>query len=336
MKHTSTPWTLRVYGALPFAPVLSGAALALILIAVLLVSEIALGRLTASPSNLRLAIVHCLILAYLPTAYAYVILWSRRTVSDLRPALDCSETDLEELSNRVGRQPRWTLASAGVVGVLLGVGSTIATTPAGLDAWDWDQMPPEVLWHRVLGPIVACWVGCFFYVVVAESYRLSLLARRLRSLDLLDLRPLMPFTRQALRNVLLILGWVAVYSFFLVEARFLAVVASMWVWAVILATTSFMLPVLGVHRMIQAAKQTELDWCRDALGRARADLKSELREPQRAPMSEVVAYQQLVDGVREWPFDASTLVRFAIYLLIPLASWSGGAVVERLIDSLLE
>jgi hypothetical protein len=53
-------------------------------------------------------------------------------------------------------------------------------------------------------------------------------------------------------------------------------------------------------------------------------------------MSEVVAYQQLVDGVREWPFDASTLVRFAIYLLIPLASWSGGAVVERVIDSLLE
>ena len=53
-------------------------------------------------------------------------------------------------------------------------------------------------------------------------------------------------------------------------------------------------------------------------------------------MNEIVAYRQVVDGVREWPFDASTLVRFGIYLLIPLASWSGGAVVERVIDSFLE
>ena len=336
MSHSSTPWTLRVYGALPFAPVLSGAAFALILIAVLLGSEIALGRLTASPSNLRLAIVHCLIVAYLPTAYVYLILRSRRTVSDLRPALDCSEADLVELANRVGRYAWWTLASAGTVGVLLGLGTTIATTPAGIDAWRWDQMPPEVLWHRVLGPIVGWWVGCFFYAVVGESYRLSLLARRLRSLDLLDLRPLMPFTRQALGNVLLILGWVAVYSFFLVEARFLIVVTSMWIWAVILATASFMLPILGVHRMIRAAKQTELDWCRDALRRARAALKSGSSDPERVPMNEIVAYKEVVDGVREWPFDASTLVRFAIYLLIPLASWSGGAVVERVIDSFLE
>jgi len=40
--------------------------------------------------------------------------------------------------------------------------------------------------------------------------------------------------------------------------------------------------------------------------------------------------------VREWPFDASTLVRFGLYLLIPLGSWAGGAFVERVIDALLE
>jgi hypothetical protein len=50
----------------------------------------------------------------------------------------------------------------------------------------------------------------------------------------------------------------------------------------------------------------------------------------------IVAYRQVVDGVREWPFDASTVMRFALYLLIPLGSWSGGALVERVIDSLLE
>ena len=106
MSQNSTAWTLRVYGAIPLAPVLTGVALALILIAVLLGSEIALGRLMASPADLRLAIVHCLLVAYLPTAYVYVILWSRRTVSELRPALDCSEAEIEELYAKVGNY-RW-------------------------------------------------------------------------------------------------------------------------------------------------------------------------------------------------------------------------------------
>ena len=39
--------------------------------------------------------------------------------------------------------------------------------------------------------------------------------------------------------------------------------------------------------------------------------------------------------MREWPFDASTLARFGLYLLIPLGSWAGGALVERLINAIL-
>jgi hypothetical protein len=74
VSQSSTSWTFRVYAALPLAPALTGAALALILIAVFLGTEIAFGRLTASPSDLRLTIVHCLLVAYLPTAYVYTIL----------------------------------------------------------------------------------------------------------------------------------------------------------------------------------------------------------------------------------------------------------------------
>jgi hypothetical protein len=336
VSRRGTSWALRVYGAIPLAPALTGVALALLLIAVLLASEVALGRLMASPSDLRVAIVHCLVVAYFPTAYVYVILWSRRTVSELRPALDCSEADFVEHANRVGRYSWWTLAVVGILSVAAVVRLTIDTTPAPTDPWAWGQLLPEVLWHRVLGAIGGWSAGCFLYAVIVESNRLSLLARRLRQPDLFDLRPLMPFTRQALGNALLILGSVSVYSFFLVEAIFLTMVTSMWIGAITLATVTFMLPILGLHRILRDARQTELDWCLDALRRARAGLKNGASDPQRLPMAEIVAYKQLVEGVREWPFDSSTLVRFAIYLLIPLASWSGGAVVERMIDSLLD
>ena len=43
-----------------------------------------------------------------------------------------------------------------------------------------------------------------------------------------------------------------------------------------------------------------------------------------------------VEAVHEWPFDAGALRRLAFYLLIPLLSWSGGALVERLIDAWLD
>ena len=52
-------------------------------------------------------------------------------------------------------------------------------------------------------------------------------------------------------------------------------------------------------------------------------------------VAELVAYEERTERVREWPFDAPTLFRFALYLLIPLGSWLGGAVMERLVDRLL-
>ena len=40
-------------------------------------------------------------------------------------------------------------------------------------------------------------------------------------------------------------------------------------------------------------------------------------------------------AVSEWPFDARSLGRLGLYLLIPLASWIGGALVERALDRAL-
>jgi hypothetical protein len=96
------------------------------------------------------------------------------------------------------------------------------------------------------------------------------------------------------------------------------------------SAAGMLLPVRGVHLRIRSAKDAELDWCRERLREARAGLASDAR------LADLLAYRAFVEEVREWPFDASTLVRFALYLLIPLGSWAGGALVERVIDGLLE
>ena len=46
-------------------------------------------------------------------------------------------------------------------------------------------------------------------------------------------------------------------------------------------------------------------------------------------------YKERVESVREWLFDTPTFFRFLLYLGIPVLGWVGGAVVERLFDTLV-
>jgi hypothetical protein len=52
-------------------------------------------------------------------------------------------------------------------------------------------------------------------------------------------------------------------------------------------------------------------------------------------IAEIIAYRSMIENIRNWPFDNPTIIRFALYLFIPLGSWLGGALVERGLDLLL-
>ena len=88
-----------------------------------------------------------------------------------------------------------------------------------------------------------------------------------------------------------------------------------------------MLPLSGIRKKIRAAKDRELDWCRRTLKIARDEMKSGAGEQQ--SIAEIVAYRSMIEKIRNWPFDNPTLVRFTLYIMIPLVSWLGGAFVER-------
>ena len=74
-----------------------------------------------------------------------------------------------------------------------------------------------------------------------------------------------------------------------------------------------------------------VEW--QALKAARDDLRAGAGGQH--SIAELVAYRTTVESVKNWPFDNPTLVRFSLYLLIPLGSWLGGAFVERGVDYFL-
>jgi len=103
-----------------------------------------------------------------------------------------------------------------------------------------------------------------------------------------------------------------------------------------LGFVSLLLPSRGVHERLRAAKLEELARVRAEIERARAaliDTRDAGAEIARMPA--LLAWEARVERVSVWPFDAPTLVRFALFLLVPLGSWLGGALVERAVDSVL-
>jgi len=333
-SNYTTPWTLRVYDALPGSPFWIGIGFTVVLVLLFLVGRTALGiDIDAEPNDFRIALTQILMTTYFASAYVGLLSTARRTTDDLSP-VGRQDSGWSSVVARAGKHRRGVLPLLGVVSYLIvGIGVTNATTPAPTDPWDWHAWPYDVYWHRITTVLFIWWIACSCYVVVVESARLSRLSEDFDSLDLLDLAPYQPLVRQGLINALLLIGGVSVMSLLGVESRYGSVLAGFWIASILLAWVGLMLPLRGIRRKIREAKDRELDWCRRALIRERDDLKSSAERPTN--IGQVVTYREVINNIRNWPFDNPTLVRFALYLLIPLGSWLGGAFVERGLDTFL-
>lgn len=329
-----SPWTLRAYDRLPGSPLATGIAFTGAMLGVFFIGRTLTDAASGStPDDLRIAVTQILMTAYSASAYAYLLMTARRTTRDLAPVAR-HLPDWQAIVDRAGKHPWWILPLVGVANFLLiGVSATNATTPAPVNAWEWQSWGYDVAWHRATTVLFVWWTGCLCYVTVVESVRLSRLSNGIESLDIFNLHPYRPLVRQGLINALLVIGIVSILSLLAVESRYLPMLAGFWIAFVLLAWTGMMLPLRGIRKKIRIAKNQELDWCRQNMGLARDSLKS--GDGKKQSVAEILAYKTMVENIRNWPFDSSTLIRFALYLLIPLGSWLGGAFVERGLDLIL-
>jgi hypothetical protein len=330
----ASPWTLRVYDALPGSPFRIGVGFTVALVLLFFAGRTLTGNNINSNSNdLRIALTQILMTTYLASAYVGLLSTARRTTDELSP-VGREIANWSSIADRVGTYRRGVLPLIGAASYLvIGIGVTNITTSAPTDPWDFQQWNYDVYWHRATTVLFAWWMACCCYVVIVESARSSRLSAEFESLDLLNLAPYQPLVRQGLINALLLIGGVSVMSLLGVESRYGSVIVAFWIVAILLAWVGLMLPLRGIRKKIKEAKHQELDWCRRSLIRERDDLKS--GNGQKSSIGQVLAYRDMINGMRNWPFDNPTLVRFALYLLIPLGSWLGGAFVERGLDLFL-
>ena len=333
-KTYTTPWTLRAYDALPGNPISTGAVFATgLLLAFFVGRAIFGGAENSAPGELRVAVTQILITAFSATAYVYVLITARRTTRELSLAIP-GLPNQQAIVDRAGKHSKWILPLVGAASYLIiGIGVTNATTSGLTSPWYWQGWNYDVFWHRATTVAFVYWIGCFSYVIVVESTRLSRLSNSIETLDLLDMRPYEPLIRQGLTNALLVFGVVSFLSLLGVESRYWPALIGFWISFTVLAWIGLMLPLRGIRSKFKATKDQELEWCKQSIKASRDALKSGSGEG--LPIADTLAYQSIIENQRNWPFDNSILVRFSLYLLIPLGSWLGGALVERGVDLIL-
>ena len=237
------------------------------------------------------------------------------------------------------RRSRW----AGLAGILFFVATIeVPNYIAGA--------PPFATWVTFHSMSYMLVLGVLFFWIAGRIAFFSVLSSRVteqddrsETFDLLDTRPLAIHARLSLRTSL---AWVIGFSiasliFLNPEVRFvqsLIVFLPILLITAAIASATFLLPLRDLRRRVAAAKRAELARVEAAIRGEPGALHGSRLEARGGAesLADLIAYRGLIDAVPEWPFDASALRRFGLYLLIPIASWVGGALVERLVSSILD
>lgn len=342
----SLVWELRVGFSLPLHPFAMGALVSGVLILGYVILQAVFGiplwdaarrgTFSLAPTA-RDAFVAALALGFVVAAFRHTFITTGRDLRELARHDPAIRRALHEHPT-VLVQPGVVRASrrAGLIGVLVGLAVSQLIGQGLLDARRPPPWSPGWLWAQSVFLLLFWVLGrCAYFTLKGARYAADLAPKQV---NLLDLDHLRGFGRIGLR---LSLAWIVGLSIFSLLTLFEptsesgATIVLVMAVTLVVAAVALVLPVRGVQRSVHRAKLAQIAAVRAELGRVReAALAGE--KSLQGRLADLLAYEARIAGVREWPFDASTLTRFVLYLLIPLGSWLAGALVERLVDAVLD
>jgi len=280
--------------------------------------------------DVRIAIIHCLVVGYLPAALLYALRSGRRTVLELQKVLSCTPDECEALAKTVRLNKR-SMVLLGLAAFGLSLLAPYLVPPVPEAPWNPATWSPEVAWARILGPVTAVLGSWLAYAVVSVSIRMSRIAKSLATIDLLDLSPLAPFTRLGLSNALLQVGFLSIWSLMMIETGFGQLMILIFGMTLIGTAFALLATVYGVHQRIRQSKEQALGWVNAELTAEQPTFLEPSADQESGRMADLVAYRSMIGRVSEWPFTLSTYTRVALYVLLPLITWGVGLVAEEVL-----
>jgi hypothetical protein len=332
------PWFLALADASPVSPAWTGAAVALVLLGYFAALHLGLGReLAVGPQlfpyrvGLQIVLFFCVVPGYLIAGMAYQERGVLRDLADLRlgPPVPGAPAALRR---DLTHFPLRHLLQASVLGIVLHFVMVLSAGGRPL------SLRPEGLLPLFA---VALVMMPSLYIALAQAAAFRRVGRQ-ASVHLFDLRGQGVYVRAGLRIALVAGGGFACAlishtDWSRAELPLYVLIVSGVMWAPLCVALT-LLPVWGIHRAIQAEKRREQNRVLAAIAGDSAALEASPLAAHASVLKGIALldYLEKVDRVREWPFDASALRRFGLYLLIPPLGWIGGALVERVLERVLQ
>lgn len=272
-------------------------------------------------------LTYCLIPAYLMASVVYLRrghLDTVRAVTLTGPASVAAGAPNRNLDSAGKDLPGWIVWITVVGGVIFGI--------AQYDFVRFGSMTLVNPWLDLSLIVCNAFTWVVVFVVVAIRVHDALIIHRLGSrvsVDVYQLERLKPFGRSAIRDVLVVMGALALMPLQALDAEF------RWVnyqYGLLIglaaATLFFLLPQTGVRRAIESAKA-------DRIGTLQRQIDAADRSDV-ATLEALVAHRDRIRQLSSWPLDLSLVSRVAVYLVIPPLAWVGAAVVEDVVQRFLD
>jgi hypothetical protein len=282
--------------------------------------------------------VVAILTAFLLAVRRYDVRRSREDLQSLHSLTCCTRAELARIVERRRSIDRRRLRLATVIGVATGL--VIAPATSGdpgmfLRAGAWDA---RLVWGVLATAVLFAVMARGVYATIMARRLLELVTHEIVRIDLLDRSSLAPFAHQGLRHAFYWVGGSSIASLLAFELDRAGPLFAILAGTLFMGTLALLEPARAIHARLREAKRAELSRVRDRIVRARDVALGATPEPGGSAAVELpglLAYESRIEAVSEWPFDVPTLLRFGALLTLAVGSWLGGAVVERLLGSML-
>jgi hypothetical protein len=332
----TSPWLIRVFDRVPFPLFALGLSAALLFFVFFEVLGITLyptmnGDYWTWGEGFSLGlvsdIVFSIVAGYLVAAPYYIHQEALRDFSNLRSALNCDDNEYDNWLIRVRNTGRVSLYVGAALSAALGF---LMFLDQG--TWTVGQQIKTLVQLFVLIRTLA--------ITILSAYLFAVIAHRFADIELLNLERVMPFSKHALRGVLVVMLYIAILSLQVILIPSVILDSGYRIEALIIlavpsftAAAIFLIPLYPLHRRIQAEKRSEL-------ARIRADIHRENQariagDEGWASLADLIVYEQKIEKVSTWAFNTPTMFRLSLYVSLGIGSWLGAAFVERWLGTLL-
>jgi len=266
---------------------------------------------------------------YLLAMTQYLNAVARERLGRFRAAIEVDDAEYGDMAYRLTTMPAVPTLLNGVLWVVIG-GAILLTAKATVLALGY---PVWEVWLTIATYFLG---GAVIYHTVHQLREVSRLFARVQQIDLYRLDPLHAFAGLTAQSAL---GWIfLLYATTLLVPRELetAAVDATWLVVAAVAVAAFVVPLVGMHRRLVAAKHRALVANSTRLRRAMEAVHDAIDgdAPERLDgLGKVVATllgeKERLARVSTWPWEAGTLRGFVTALLLPLLLRVGQQALER-------